>query len=172
VASAPHVKNRSHSITAIVDILSVAPEGPICAIGGVGSGWSLYIKDEHLVYSYNNNGKLYYVRSTKKMSAGGGQTKLRFEFEKTGKEKFGAGGIGRLYINNEKVGEAEISDTVRFVYAIDEAFDIGRDTGSPVTDEYKAGAVFTGVIKKVVIDLAGERHIDPETEARIVMKRQ
>ena len=38
--------------------------------------------------------------------------------------------------------------------------------------EYKAGAAFTGMIKKVVIDLAGERHIDPETEAKIVMKRQ
>jgi len=28
---------------------------------------------------------------------------LRFEFEKTSKEKFGAGGIGRLYNNDEKV---------------------------------------------------------------------
>ena len=64
-ASAPHVKNRSHSITAYVDIPAVVPEGPICAIGGVGSGWSLYIKDEQLVYCYNNNGKLYYVRSYK-----------------------------------------------------------------------------------------------------------
>jgi arylsulfatase len=148
------------------------PEGPICAIGGVGSGWSLYIKDEHFVYCYNNNGKRYYVRSTKRIPARGGQIKLRFEFEKTGKEKFGASGIGRLYINNEKAGEAEIPHTVRFVYAIDESFDIGHDTGSPVTDEYKAGAVFTGVIKKVVIGLAGERQIDPETEARVVMKRQ
>ena len=124
------------------------------------------------MYCYNNNGKLYYVRSTKKVPAGGGQIKLRFEFEKTGKEKFGAGGIGRLYINNDKVGEAEIPHTVRFIYELDETFDIGGDTGTPVTDEYKAGAVFTGIIKKVVIDLAGERHIDPETEAKIVMKRQ
>jgi arylsulfatase A-like enzyme len=170
-ASAPHVKNRSHSITADVEIPSVVPEGPICAIGGVGSGWSLYIKDEQLVYCYNNNGKLYYVRSTKKIPVGG-KIKLRFEFEKTGKEKFGAGGIGRLYINNEKVGEAEIPQTVRFIYELDETFDIGRDTGTPVTNEYKAGAAFTGTIKKVVIDLSGERHIDPETEARIVMKRQ
>ena len=170
-ASAPHVKNRSHSITAYVDIPAVVPEGPICAIGGVGSGWSLYIKDEQLVYCYNNNGKLYDVRSTKKVPAGG-KIKLRFEFEKTGKEKFGAGGIGRSYMNNEKVGEAEIPQTVRFIYALDETFDIGRDTGTPVTDEYKASAVFTGTIKKVVIDLAGERFIDPETEAKIVMKRQ
>lgn len=76
-ASAPHVKNRSHSITAYVDIPAVVPEGPICTIGGVGSGWSLYIKDEQLVYCYNNNGKLYYVRSTKKVPAGG-KIKLRF----------------------------------------------------------------------------------------------
>ena len=108
---------------------------------------------------------------TKKVPAGG-KIKLRFEFEKTGKEKFGAGGIGRLYMNNEKVGEAEIPQTVRFIYALDETFDIGRDTGTPVTDEYKTGAGFTGIIKKVVIDLAGERIIDPETEAKIVMKRQ
>ncbi|HEY7079512.1 MAG TPA: arylsulfatase [Nitrososphaeraceae archaeon] len=171
-ASAPHVKNRSHIITAMVEISSHVPEGPICAIGGVGSGWSLYIKDEHLVYCYNNNGKRYYVRSSKKIPIRVGQIKLRFEFEKTGKEKFGAGGIGRLYMNNEKIGEAEIPHTVRFIYAVDETFDIGRDTGSPVTGEYKAGAVFTGVIKKVVIDLAGERHIDPETETKIIMKRQ
>jgi hypothetical protein len=77
-----------------------------------------------------------------------------------------------LYINNEKVGEAEIPQTVRFIYELDETFDIGRDTGTPVTNEYKAGAAFTGTIKKVVIDLSGERHIDPETDARIVMKRQ
>lgn len=171
-ASASHVKNRSHSITAIVDISSQVPEGPICAIGGVGSGWSLYIKDEHLVYCYNNNGNHYYIRPTKKIPIRGGQLRLRFEFEMTGKEEFGAGGIGRLYIDNEKTGEGEIPHTVRFIYAVDETFDIGRDTGSPVTDEYKAGAVFTGVIKKVVVDLAGERHNDPETETKIIMKRQ
>jgi hypothetical protein len=37
-----------------------------------------------------------------------GKTKFRFEFEKTGKEKYGAGGIGRLYIDDVKVGEAQI----------------------------------------------------------------
>ena len=80
--------------------------------------------------------------------------------------------LADCYINNEKVGEGEIPQTVRFTYALDETFDIGRDTGSPVTNAYKTGTAFTGTIKKVVIDLAGERHIDPETEDKIVMKRQ
>jgi hypothetical protein len=48
-------------------------------------------------------GKLYYVRSKKEVPTG--KNLLRFEFEKTGQEKFGAGGIGRLYINDEQVGD-------------------------------------------------------------------
>jgi hypothetical protein len=113
-----------------------------------------------------------YIRSTKEVPIGE-KVKLRYEFEKTGQEKFGAGGIGRLYINNDKVGEGQIPHTAKFRYSLDESFDIGRDSASPVSEEYKAGAQFSGgVIERVVIDLAGERHIDPEAEARIHLKRQ
>ena len=48
--------------------------------------------------------------------------KLRFEFEKTGKEKFSAGGVGRLYFDDEKVDEGGIPCTVKFMYAIYEGF--------------------------------------------------
>jgi len=116
-------------------------------------------------------GELYYVRSEKEVPAGK-NVKLRFEFEKTGQEKFGAGGMGRLYINDEKVGEGQIPRTVKFMYANYEGFDIGIDTGTPVTDEYKPGARFTGKIEKVTIDLFGERHIHPEAEFKAVMKSQ
>jgi hypothetical protein len=37
---------------------------------------------------------------------------LRFEFEKTGKEKYAAGGIGTLYIDDVKVGEAQKPQTI------------------------------------------------------------
>jgi hypothetical protein len=76
-----------------------------------------------------------------------------------------------LYTNNEKVGEAQIPQTVKFRYSANECFDIGRDTRSPVTTEYKAGAQFTGGnIEKVVVDLAGERR--GRAEMKIAMKRQ
>jgi hypothetical protein len=58
------------------------------------------------------------------------------------------------------------------MYANYEGFDIGVHTGTPVSDETKSGERFTGKIKKVVIDLFGERHIDPVAEARVAMKRQ
>jgi hypothetical protein len=113
-----------------------------------------------------------YIRSTKEVPVGK-KVILRYEFEKTGQEKAGAGGTGRLYINNEKVGEGQIPRTAKFRYSLDESFDIGRDSASPVSEEYKASAQFSGgIIERVIIDLAGERHIDPEAEARIHMKRQ
>lgn len=112
------------------------------------------------------------MRSTKEVPVGR-KVKLRYEFEKTGQEKYGAGGIGRLYIDDEKVAEGQIPHTSKFCYSFDEGFDIGRDSGSPVSEEYKAGSLFTGGnIERVVIDLVGERYIDPEAEARIHMNRQ
>jgi arylsulfatase A-like enzyme len=168
--SAPHTKNRSYRITAEVEIPAGGAEGPICVIGGTSSGWSLYIKDRKLVYCYNFIGDCYFVRSTKEVPTG--KVKLRFEFEKTGQEKFGAGGVGRLYINDSKVGEGQIPRTVRYIYTLDETFDIGLDAGTPVTNEYKPGARFNGEIEKVVVDLLGELHLDREADAKIAMKRQ
>lgn len=125
-----------------------------------------------MVYCYNYLSKRLYIRSTKEIPTGE-KVKLRYEFEKTGQERFGAAGTGRLYINNEKVGEGHIPRTAKFRYSLDESFDIGRDSASPVSEEYEAGAQFRGgIIERVVIDLAGERHIDPEAEARIHLQRQ
>jgi len=58
------------------------------------------------------------------------------------------------------------------MYANYEGFDIGIDTGTPVTDEYKPSARFTGKIDKVVVDLFGERHIDHEAETKAILKSQ
>jgi arylsulfatase A-like enzyme len=168
--SAPYFKNRSHSVSAEVEIPEGGAEGPICAIGGIGGGWSLYIKDRKLVYCYNNIGKYSYLRSSEDVPTG--KVTLGFEFEKTGKEKFGAGGIARLFINGKQAGELEIPRTVRFLYSMGESFDIGRDSGTVVTPEYKPRTEFTGKIKKVDINLAGEKHTDPEAEVHKTLAQE
>ena len=38
-------------------------------------------------------------------------------------------------------------------YSADETFDIGMDTGSPVSPNYRSPNAFTGTLKKVTIDL-------------------
>jgi hypothetical protein len=164
--SAPHTKNRSHSITAEIEVPKEGAEGPICAMGGHPAGWSLYIKDKKLTYCHNYAATAYYyVRSTKDVPVG--KVKLRFEFEKTGPEKFGAGGKGRLYMNGSKVGEGEIPRTVPFRYSADETFDVGCDAGSPVSEEYGPNARFTGTVHKVIIELGGERHRDRTVDAKV-----
>ncbi len=47
-----------------------------------------------------------------------------------------------------------------------QSFDIGRDSGTPIIHEYKHCAEFTGIIKKVRIDLAGAKHIDSDALVR------
>jgi len=83
--SAPNTKNRSHRITAEVETPASGAEGPICAMGGASSGWSLYIKDRKLVYCYNYIHDYYFVRSIKEVPTGE-RVNIGFEFEKTGRE--------------------------------------------------------------------------------------
>jgi arylsulfatase len=59
-----------------------------------------------------------------------------------------------LHVNDSKVAEGRINATNWIgKYSADETFDIGEDSGSPVSDEYVAPSRFSGTIKKVVIDV-------------------
>jgi arylsulfatase len=48
----------------------------------------------------------------------------------------------------------------------------GYDSGLPVTDDYRAPFRFTGRIRRVVVEVDGPEHADPEAEARAAMKEQ
>ncbi len=65
----------------------------------------------------------------------------------------GKGGTVSLFINDKKVGEGRIDETCWVgKYSADETFDIGADTGTPVSAGYVSPNRFTGTLKKVVID--------------------
>jgi len=94
---------------------------------------------------------LTYIRAPHALPAG--RHKVRYEFEKGGREP-GAGGVGRLFVDGNKVAEGEIKKTSAFDYSLDETFDVGCDKGSPVTPEYRPLASFTGKIIRVDMDLS------------------
>jgi arylsulfatase A-like enzyme len=149
---APDTKNRSWSVDAQVEIPPDGATGPIVVMGGDTNGWSLYIKDGKPTFCYNLAAiELTFIRSPKIL--GPGKHAIRYEFEKKGKEPFGAGGTGRLFVDGQKVAEGEIPHTAAFGYSIDETFDVGCDKGAPVTDEYPPLATFTGRIIQVDLDL-------------------
>jgi arylsulfatase len=145
--SAP-IKNRSHTIETTLD-LKGGEEGVIVACGGVNGGYTLFIADGKLHYDYNYvNDERYAIVSPRLPT---GKVDLKFNFVKTGELK----GIGELWVNGKKVAETAMEKTVPGTFSFSETLDVGVDTGTPVSKNYKQKEhfPFTGVIDKVVINL-------------------
>jgi arylsulfatase len=149
---APNTLNCSWAADATVEIPSGGANGPIVVMGGDTNGWSLYLREGKPTFCYNLAGiELTYIRGKDALTRG--RHVVRYEFEKRGKEQFGAGGVGRLFVDGKLVAEGEIPRTAAFAYSLDETFDVGCDKGAPVTNEYRALAAFTGRIVRVAVDL-------------------
>ena len=90
----------------------------------------------------------------------------------------GLGGQVRLLVDGVQVGEGRLERTVPLVFSLDETCDVGRDSASPVSDEYSSEAsTFTGRIHQVHLEVAEGtpdfRHlIDPEHRLAVARSRQ
>src|SRR5699024_6718301 len=52
-SAVPNVKNKTHSIAAEIAPNGRIPEGVLLAQGSRFGGWSLYVREGYLTYSYN-----------------------------------------------------------------------------------------------------------------------
>jgi arylsulfatase len=147
-----NVKNRSHAITAEVEVPEGGADGVILCQAGRFGGWSLYVKGGKPTYTYNWLGlQQYKVAAAEAVPAG--KPTIRFEFAYDGGRP-GSGGMGTILVNGSKVAEGRIDHTQPFVFSADEGADVGRDDGTPVTDDYKErDNAFTGKIGKVTVEL-------------------
>ena len=68
----------------------------------------------------------------------------------------GKGGGGILSVDGKEVAKGRIGNTMPARFSLDETFDIGEDTGTPVSEDYDVPFKFTGQIEKVVVNL-GEK---------------
>ena len=146
-----NVKNRSHTITADVEIPKGGANGVILAQAGRFGGWSLYLKDGKPTYTYNFLGLQRYT-ITAKQALPAGKTTVRFEFAYDG-GGIGKGGLGTLFVDGKSVAAGRIERTEFGAFSADEGADVGADEGTPVTEAYKVPFKFTGKIGKVTIDL-------------------
>ena len=108
-----NVKNRSHTITAEVEIPEAGGEGVILAQGGRFAGWSLYMKGGKVSYVHNWVGKERYTITTPKPLPPGRAT-IRYEFAYEGGGEPGMGGTGTIYVNGQQVAEGRIERTTPF----------------------------------------------------------
>ena len=147
-----NVKNRSHTITAEVEIPDRGADGVILCQAGRFGGWSLYLKGGKPTYTYNWLGlQRYTVAAAEAVPAG--KATIRFEFAYDG-GKPGSGGTGTILVNGRKVAEGRIDRTQPFIFSADEGADVGMDGGTPVTEDYKErDNKFTGKIHKVTVEL-------------------
>ncbi len=148
-----NVKNRSHSITAEVEIPQGGGEGVILCQGGRFAGWSLYMKDGKVSYVHNWFGKERYTVTAQRPLPPGKAT-IRYEFAYEGGDKPGMGGTGTISVNGRQVAEGRIENTVPFLFSADETTDVGVDKATPVTEDYEERHnEFNGKIEQVTVEL-------------------
>ncbi|KUL32159.1 arylsulfatase [Streptomyces regalis] len=157
----PNVKNRSHSITADVDLPETTTEGVIIAQGGRFGGWTLYFTEGRPAYAYNYFGmNLYTVRGDEPLAPGRHEIRLDFAYDGGG---LGKGGTAALLVDGEKHATGRVEQTIPYYFSFDETLDVGVDLSTPVSDDYPVlDNEFTGTIHTVRIDLDSQGAESPK----------
>jgi arylsulfatase len=147
-ATAPATRNRTHTITAYVDIPAGGADGVLVADGGTSSGYVLYLKDGRPSYTYNYfRREVTTVAAPDRLPPGRARIDLRFAYDGGGN---GKGATVTLTVNGRKAADARLARTVPKIYSYDESFDVGEDTATAV-GPYTAPFPFTGTIEKIEI---------------------
>ena len=162
-----NTKNRSHTITAEVEIPKDGAKGVILAQAGRFGGWSLYLKDGKPTYHYNFLGLQRFTIAAKQAVPAGKST-IRYEFAYDG-GGLAKGGTGTLFVNGKKVAEGRIERTQPMAFSGDEGAGAGEDGETPVTENYGIPAPykFTGKIDKITIDLKEMKASDKAEEDKL-----
>src|SRR5215467_905003 len=89
-SSSPNVKNKSHTITAQVEMPKEGGDGVLVAAGGIVAGYALYIKDGKPTYEYNwFTQSRYKVTSSEKLQPGASTIRVEFKYDGSGVGKGG-----------------------------------------------------------------------------------
>jgi arylsulfatase len=164
--SAPDITDRSHRITADVEIPAGGAEGVLLTSGSRFAGYVLYLKDGHLIYEYAFSERdRYTIRSA--IPVPEGRRALGFIFTKTGTRR----GRGGLFIDGQSVGAVELPKTWPVITTAG-GIHCGRDAGLPVTDAYTPPFLFTGTLHQVRVELSDDGRSDPAVEAKGALAEQ
>jgi len=157
--AAPDTKNKSFTISAQVEVAKEPVEGVIVTQGGLFGGWALYVEKGRPVFFYNT-ANLHHATVASPAALGPGKHTLVLTFRYDG--GVGKGGLATLKVDGEKVAEGRVERTLAYRISIDEAFDVGEDSGTPVNHTYDVPFRFTGRLDQVTIDLGETPKADRE----------
>src|SRR5207342_1524195 len=144
-SSVVNIKNKSHAVTAQLDVPEGGVSGVIIAQGGAFGGWALYADKGRPAYCYNLFGlQRFKVYGSDAIPMGEHQVRMEFAYDGGGLAK---GGTVTLYVDGMPVGDGRIGATQPMIFSGDETTDLGADTATPVSDDYgPTDSDFTGRI--------------------------
>ena len=158
----PPLAGKSYRITVHAVIPDTGAEGILLSYGGRESGFAFYLRGDRLVYESNPlNGAREVLASS--IPVPRGNVVLTYEYanesvhegRNTLENLVGgvSSGTGRLFINEQVVGEAKLPGAMIVSRAGPGSLGIGQAFGSPVSDTFSLPFKFTGVLSKVEVQL-------------------
>jgi hypothetical protein len=105
----------------------------------------------------------YRVASNRPLAPGHHVIRVKFAYDGGG---IGKGGTAILLVDEKQVAQGRIDKTIGVRFSLDETFDIGQDTGTPVLEEYEAKMPFpfSGTLKKFVVVLEPQKLSEDEQQ--------
>lgn len=163
LGDAPSLLNASYTITAEVDIPKGGGEGMIVTEGGRFGGFGFYLLRGKPVFLWNLV-DLNRVRweGLRKLTPGKHVLEFAFEYEGLGfgtlafndLSGIGRGGTGTLKVDGKPVATRKLDHTLPITLQWDETFDIGADTGTPVSDQdYQVPFELEATLEKLTIEI-------------------
>ena len=161
-SDAPNTLAKSYTITADVEVSADGGDGMIVTDGGRFGGYGLYLLKGKPVFTYNFLGiERFRWEGRDPLTPGKHAIKFDFKYEGPGMAK---GGAGVLAVDGKEISSKSIPHTIPVLLTIDETFDVGSDTRTPVDDaDYQVPFRFTGKINKVQVKL-GPSQLMPEDQ--------
>jgi arylsulfatase A-like enzyme len=169
--NAPSILDRDYTITADVTVPQGGAEGMIVTLGGRFGGYGLYLLKGKPVFDYNMLDLTHYRWEGGPLGHGvladalkPGKHTIVFDFKYDGRGP-GKGGTGVFTVDGKEIARKQIPHTIPLIMTVDETFDVGSDTRTPVNDDYKLPFRFTGTIDKLTFNLGPEQLTDADKKA-------
>src|SRR4029079_12889046 len=153
---APNLRNRGFRIVADLDVPDGGADGVIVSHGGGAGGYSLYLQDGRVHWTYNWLGaRITTVSSDEDLPAG--HAEIELTFTPTGRFQ----GDGVLSRDGAPIGKGHVPATTPVTYGL-VGFTVGYQRGTPVSPTYSPPfAIPTEVLGRVVIEPDGYEYRDP-----------
>ncbi len=146
----------------------------LIAHGDATSGYSLFLRDGHLVHDLNIGGTHQLVTSDRRV--GPGAHTLGFRMVRSPGTGPFPHGVGTLLIDGEPAGSME-TDQIFWLMVSFSGLDIGLDRGTTVADYDLTGRfvgpyTFGGTMIKVTVDLDTDQDVDHEAAGETQVGRE